>query len=79
MEINEIKKALYKLKPIAERVDRTTTKEGETYHLYKTYISPGGEGRLYFNIPESEMGEKIFQDLVPAQLLIRWLSNIQGE
>lgn len=66
---NEIKKSLYKEKPVAERVDIT-----EGNHLYKAYIGSGGdEERLYFNVPESEMGENLFEDKIPAQLLIRWL------
>ena len=75
MEKNEIKKALYRLKPSANRVDITKTKDGETLHLYKSYIEPGDEGRIYFSVPESEMGETIFKDIEPAQLLIRWLYN----
>lgn len=74
MELNEIKKGLYRLKPFADRI-RTEIIDGETYHTYQTWVIPGPEGRILFKIPQSEMGEVVFKDIEPAQLLIRWLSH----
>lgn len=68
MTINEIKKELYKQKPIAvidyERAD---------FIYYSTLIIVDGmEEILEFKVPRSEK----FEDKeIPAQLLIRWLVN----
>lgn len=68
MDINKIKKELYKQKPIAvidyERVD---------FIYYSTLIIVDSfEEILEFKVPRSEK----FEDKeIPAQLLIRWLVN----
>lgn len=74
MELNEIKKALYMDKPIAELV--SATKEGIRYgalcqfiHHYEI-VDPKV---IYFFIPFSDMGDAVFHQQEPAQLLIRYL------
>ncbi len=67
MELNEIKKALYKQKPIANLW-------GVSGHAnyYETSI---GDHKVKFRVPISEMGDTKFEDQMPAQLLIRWIKN----
>jgi len=66
MKLTEIKKALYKEKPIAIKLSETNDQ-----CLYKTVLS--NSERILFWIPNSEMGEEKFNDHEPAQLLIRWI------
>ncbi|GEM_PF-2766202 len=66
---NEIKKALYKEKPVA-KVIFGEVYNGELYHYYEAETSIG---TATFKIPNSDMGDKIFNSNEPAQLLIRWL------
>lgn len=80
MEKNEIKKALYKQKPIAKIFDRETTDENKGNGYYYTHIKTNGDNnivRVFFEIPSDEIknedGVNIFKDEEPAQLLIRWL------
>lgn len=72
MTTNEIKKALYREKPIARLVKKTEQKDGSLLYTYKCQSSLGYH---YFNIPESDMGDKVFDDREPARLLIRWLTT----
>ena len=66
---NEIKKALYKEKPIAF-IDGSD----ETYTYYKTDVLINGiRKEIKFEIPNSENVD--FKDEEPAQLLIRWLCS----
>lgn len=65
MTKTEIKKALYKEKPIATRVSIVSG-----FAWYETKIEAG---KLGFKIPLSEsIG---FDETIPAQLLIRWLQE----
>lgn len=69
LTLNDIKKLLYKHKPIAYKVGKSP--EG---HYYITDIY----GQIInFFIPEAEMyneeGKEVIKDKEPAQLLIRWL------
>jgi hypothetical protein len=66
MELNEIKKALYKEKPIAKKIAHPKNKS----FLYETSVSGSN---IRFNVPICEMGEKHFDSEMPAQLLIRWI------
>ena len=73
MEKNEIKKALYKQKPMALK----GYNEGNAV-VYSTEIEiDGSEEEVIFKIPNEELldadGNHIFGDEEPAQLLIRWL------
>jgi hypothetical protein len=67
MDINTIKKELYKQKPIAEF--------GYTdgiFAYYSTELTIGGsEEIINFKVPETEADG--FDKSIPAQLLIRWL------
>ena len=74
MEINEIKKALYKQKPIAKLLvrkngvayyDAVILEQEEPILKYKT---------LFFDVPESDMGDAEFTEEMDAKLLIRWLN-----
>jgi hypothetical protein len=69
MQNNEMKKALYKEKPIAKLVGR----EGDDY-IYTATTTIGIAG---FKIPADEMtneaGQNIMGNNPKAQLLIRWL------
>jgi len=84
MEINEIKKALYKAKPklIAKRSykQRGGGLNGnvEDYDRYMTYVDSLDKA-IVFIVPVKEQGEIPFEDEVPAQLLIRWLTGIDAE
>ena len=76
MEINEIKKELYKTKPKA-----TIVHVRKTGILYSANIPSGEltlEGRskyadVYFTVPLNDIGEGTFLTDIPAQLLIRYL------
>jgi len=79
MELNEIKKILYKEKPTAKLMGRN-----KTDRLYVASIDIGGKiDYFYFIVPEKEIkdAEKIsapgrempFTDEMSAQLLIRYL------
>ena len=63
MEINEIKKALYKEKPIAEKV---MNQDDNVVYVCETSI-----GNVKFVIPNIEAVN--FEKKEPAQLLIRWI------
>ena len=66
MNETEIKKELYKQKPIAE-VD---FERGDYIHFSTVIILDGIEEIINFEVPMSEYFGK---NEVPAQLLIRWL------
>jgi len=66
MELNEIKKALYKEKPLAKVITETNEHKG-----YVCGLENGAT--VYFHVPLSEMGENEFDDEISAQLLIRWI------
>lgn len=65
MEKNEIKKALYKEKPVAKLI------EFGKENVYIAELSNGME--IKFIVPVSDMGETLFGKTMEAQLLIRWL------
>lgn len=67
MELNEIKKALYKEKPLAKRLfmdDNVARYEAKTK-----------DGECYFVIPLNDAHGANLQDTMPSQLLIRWLNS----
>ena len=73
--VTEIKKALYKEKPVAVELE-TISGGGEVSDGgIATYIANTSLGNVVFRVPYSEMGEEKFEEEVPAQLLIRWLCN----
>lgn len=67
---NEIKKALYKEKPIARYQKTIGLETDNPIHIYKCQTSLGYH---YFNIPDSEMGDNKFNLREMAQYLIRWI------
>lgn len=68
MEVNQIKKALYKEKPIASRLYMIEKGQSSGTVFYKTKSSLG---KHLFSIPKNEAED--FGEQEPAQLLIRWL------
>lgn len=73
IDLNEIKKVLYKEKPIAKSLKTVGIFDSETY----IYYALTSLGLIEFKVPLSEMGENIFDDEVPAQLLIRWITYLR--
>lgn len=74
MTTNELKKALYKEKPIARMIMEGESPEGTEYtYWYGTQLAD--ETVVTFKVPRSEMGENEFEKEVPAQLLIRWMQD----
>lgn len=76
MEKNEIKKALYKQKPIAE-----FGYDNGSHAVYSAeVVIDGSEEEIRFEIPKAELLDEddnnIFGKEEPAQLLIRWLVGI---
>lgn len=74
MEINEIKKLLYKQKPKA-KLERIYN--GNAYYYTKLDVSKGYYEELIsveFVIPVSDMGEASFMVNEDAKHLIRWIN-----
>lgn len=69
MDFNEIKKTLYKQKPTAKLEFRDRCINCKWY--YEAKLLDGT--KVNFEVPVSEMGEKKFEEELPAQFLIRWL------
>lgn len=63
---NEIKKALYREKPQA-----TLSKIVDDIYYYEAKLNNGDN--ICFAVPISDMGDKLFDNNISAQLLIRWL------
>lgn len=69
MELNEIKKALYKVNPKAELINVTKDRL-----FYMTKIMIGTEDKtLRFFIPLGDIEDAKFEWLMDAKLLIRWI------
>lgn len=70
MEKNEIKKELYKQKPIAEF---QYIRKGKAY--YNTTVEDAVLGRVFvkFEIPVEDMGDADFGIEMEAKLLQRWI------
>ena len=68
--INEIKKALYKEKPIAGFL-----KLFKGSMLYRCTIKKDDNEDMdvYFNVPVSDIGDAVFEKFMDAKLLIRWM------
>ena len=73
MEKNEIKKALYRQKPIAKKSGERIPLDGSGVdsYGYKTTLDDGTV--LHFLVPVKDMGDATFYDEMDAKLLIRWL------
>lgn len=72
MDLNQVKKDLYKQKPTAYRVGDTSI-EGKVSALYRAKYSE--DQVVFFKVPYSDMGTKAFEDKMEAHLLIRWIST----
>lgn len=71
MEINEIKKALYKQNPKAEF---KFIRKGVAYYL--TIIESGSEPvEIRFEVPVSDMGDADFEYTMDSKYMIRWIAN----
>ena len=72
MEINEIKKALYKAFPKAEALLISVNKAGLLYRYDpQTRIDPLPQ--LFFLVPLEEIGDAIWESRMDAKLLIRYI------
>ena len=76
MELNEIKKTIYKEKPSAEIIH--VKKDGILYDCQIDGDQTNEAGRLlymrvYFLVPLTDLGEAPFLRYMPAQLLIRYI------
>ncbi len=71
MELNEIKKILYKEKPLAifEKATRDTL-------MYRSTVKKNQDEDmdLYFVIPISDIGDAVFERFMEAQFLIRYIA-----
>lgn len=66
---NEVKKALYRQKPIATRVNVTN-------HIHQYQCDVEVNGKIFtcnFSVPTADMGDAMFINGMHAQLLIRYL------
>lgn len=68
MNLNEIKKALYKENPIATF---THIKKGIAYYSCRLLIEV--EESIRFAIPIEDMGDAEFLSAMDSKLLIRWI------
>lgn len=74
MELNEIKKILYKEKPIAMLKDNGVSGvRGASAVTGSTYEANTSAGVIKFFVLHHEMGDVHFMQEEPAQLLIRWI------
>lgn len=70
MELNEIKKLLYRHNPFA-RLDKI--KNGVAYYISDFAVNDGS-AHVSFDVPVSDMGEAAFLPTMQAKLLIRWIA-----
>lgn len=74
MTTTDLKKILYKEKPIAYMSDDGVSGiRGASAVTIVTYKANTSVGLVQFCVPTHEMGEKMFGLEEPAQLLIRWI------
>lgn len=67
MDKNEIKKVLYKEKPIAYMIINTPD--------VATYIANTSIGAIHFKIPKSDAIGANLKENMEGQFLIRWINN----
>jgi len=74
---NEIKKALYKEKPIAKMTDDGKTGiRGATAITGSIYMAKTSIGNVRFFVPHHEIDSDLLKLEMPAQLLIRWIDSL---
>lgn len=71
MTETQIKRSLYREKPMAIRYSELIILSGIKTAVYYTYLKNGT--KVTYRIPCRDMGDKLFDDKVPSQLLIRWM------
>lgn len=71
----QLKKMLYIERPDATAIPAPHQKGagGSMVYPFKHYECQTSLGRVEFQVPYSDMGEKAFGDVEPARLLIRWM------
>lgn len=72
MDLNQIKKDLYKQKPLAYRIADGIDEKIGVFSLYRAKCT---DHTVLFTVPRSDMGDHPFEDKVEGQLLIRWITN----
>ena len=72
MEINEIKKELYKQKPTANLM---FIRVGNVYYDTTIKNADGDDTNVMFIVPVNDMGEADFFPEMDAKLLIRYINN----
>lgn len=77
MKESEIKKALYREKPLAEITKDLFLVTPLDSLSYKTTLENGYD--VYFNVPLKEWKEGNMVDVMESQLLIRWLLKIKEQ
>ncbi len=70
MDLNDVKKALYKQKPMAKLL---YVRKGDV--LYQCTLTNNEDEfeNIHFNIPVSDMGDSDFLPEMEAKLLARWI------
>jgi hypothetical protein len=72
MEKNDIKKELYKQKPVATLA--YIRKGIAVYETTLKDVNPTGDSlSVFFEVPVSDMGDATFNYVMDAKLLIRWI------
>lgn len=74
MEINEIKKLLYK-RPVTH-ASLQRVKKGVVYYFCTIFVEALGNGdhlQINFAVPVEDMGEAEFLPIMEAKHLIRWI------
>lgn len=69
MELNDLKKLFYKTGQTARLM--SVRKDGI---IYQTVIKGGKI--VSFTVPLNEIGETIWEELIPAKLLIRYINEV---
>jgi len=69
-DLNEVKKQLYKQKPVAVK---TAHKDGKHYHYVCQLVLDNQNCIIEFKVPISDMGTANFDNTMSSQLLIRWI------
>lgn len=70
MFLTDIKKELYKQNPKAEY---GYTRENCAYYSTEIVVD-GEEKEINFIVPFSDMGENVFDNILDAKYLIRWIA-----
>jgi hypothetical protein len=73
MELNDIKKALYKEPNNRATFDRI--KKGIAYYSTEILDKEGKIEKIIFSIPIEDMGEAEFNIVMKSKYLIRWIVN----